>query len=230
MRQHRAYVEALTPTIRLSPEETHHLHVLRAQVGDSVRVFDGRGREGLARILLLGEEALLELESSWEVSREPPVPIELWLPLLKGDHLAEIVRGATELGATAFHLFLSRRTIPRELSQAKLARLQKIAQEAAKQCQRNVVPRVAPPLPLSEIPSVSQGLVAQPGSTLRVREALRLEEPVTLLTGPEGGLDPEEVELLSARGFIPVQLGPRILRAETAPLALLALVTAGEGR
>lgn len=71
--------------------------------------------------------------------------------------------------------------------------------------------------------------MAHPGGTLRVRDILELSRPVALATGPEGGFSEEEMQILLERGFTPVTLGRRILRAETAPLALLSLVTAGEG-
>ncbi|RDI94851.1 16S rRNA (uracil(1498)-N(3))-methyltransferase [Meiothermus sp. QL-1] len=231
MRPHRAYVESLAPELRLTGPEAHHLaEVLRARVGDTLTVFDGQGREGRARVVELGRGWVrLRLEETWTADREPPQPVVLYLPLLKGDHMAEVVRAATELGAGRIVPILTQHCVVRELSENKLLRLRRVAQEAAKQCGRSVVPQVEPLRTLEQVPPVAQGLVAHPYARARVREVYDPTRPVALLTGPEGGLAEAEVALLERRGFAPVALGPRILRAETAPLALLSLVTAGEG-
>ena len=156
--------------------------------------------------------------------------VVLYVALLKGDKLAEVVRAATELGATRIQPLVTRHSVPKEMGEGKLRRLRAVALEAAKQSGRVVVPEVLPPILLKAVPQVAQGLVAHVGATARVREVLDPEKPLALAVWPEGGFVEEEVALLEARGFTPVSLGRRILRAETAALALLALCTAGEGR
>jgi len=116
------------------------------------------------------------------------------------------------------------------MGEGKLRRLKAIAKEAAKQSGRLRVPEVLPPIPLKAVPEVEQGLVAHVGARALVREVLDLNRNLSLAVGPEGGFAEEEVALLKERGFAPVSLGRRILRAETAATALLAIVTAGEGR
>mgnify|MGYP000433419100 CR=1 FL=1 len=145
-------------------------------------------------------------------------------------YLAEVVRAATELGATRIQPLVTRHSVPKEMGEGKLKRLQAIAVEAAKQSGRLRVPEVLPPIPLNALPKVEQGMVAHVGARSLVREVLDLGKSLALAVGPEGGFAEEEVELLQEKGFTPVFLGQRILRAETAAIALLALCTAGEGR
>lgn len=231
MRPHRAYAPQLQPTLSLTGREAHHLaEVLRARPGDAVTVFDGKGREGRAVVRRVeGGVVELEVTETWPAGREPPLPVVLYVALLKGDGLADVVRAATELGVTRIVPLVSLHAVAKEIGEGKLLRLRRVALEAAKQSGRTTVPEVLAPIPLGAIPPVEQGLVAHPGSSLRVRDVLDLSQPVALATGPEGGFSEAEVQILAERGFTPVTLGRRILRAETAPLALLSLVTAGEG-
>ena len=164
------------------------------------------------------------------VEREPEAEITLYLALLKGEKLAEVVRMGTELGVSEFVLVVTRHAVAKEIGEKKLARLRRIAIEAAKQSGRTRVPEVKGPIPLKEIPAVEQGLVAHPGTGRLVAEVYDPSRPVALAVGPEGGFSEEEVALLTARGFVPVTLGRRILKAETAACTLVALVTAAYGR
>ncbi|GAB5601905.1 16S rRNA (uracil(1498)-N(3))-methyltransferase [Thermus sp. FJN-A] len=228
MRPHRAYSPGLTGV--LSPRESRHLlEVLRARVGDRFTVFDAE-REALAEIVDLGPPVRYRLLEERQPEREVGVEVVLYQALLKGDKLADVVRMATELGATRIQPLVTRHSVPKEMGEGKLKRLQAVALEAAKQSGRLKVPQVLPPIPLEAVPAVPQGLVAHVGAALLVREALDPARPLALAVGPEGGFAEEEVELLRERGFVPVTLGRRILRAETAAAALLALCTAGEGR
>lgn len=210
--------------------ESHHLlEVLRAKVGDRFTVFDAE-REALAEVVDLGPPVRYRILEERRPEREVGVEVILYPALLKGDKLADVVRMATELGATRIQPLITRHAVPKAMGEGKLKRLQAIAVEAAKQSGRLFVPEVLPPIPLREVPEVAQGLVAHVGARALVREVLDLGKPLALAVGPEGGFAEEEVELLRERGFTPVTLGRRILRAETAALTLLALCTAGEGR
>lgn len=229
MAPHRVRVDALAPEMTLGPREARHLHVLRLRAGDPVRVFDGRGMEAQATVGALDEgRAVLILGDSLAGAAETPQPVTLAAPLLKGDKLADVVRAATELGASRVQLVITRHGDAREIGEQKLQRLRRVAEEASKQSRRAVTPGVLAPVPLAELRWEGRLFVAQPGSAARLTDHLTWDAPVTLLTGPEGGLSDAEVAALEERGAVAVTLGPRILRAETAPVALLgALVATG---
>ncbi|MFZ8813671.1 MAG: 16S rRNA (uracil(1498)-N(3))-methyltransferase [Thermus aquaticus] len=228
MRPHRAYSPGLTGVLPLE-EGRHLVEVLRAGVGDRFAVFD-ESREALAEVVDLGPPVRYRILEERRPEREVGVEVVLYVALLKGDKLSEVVRAATELGATRIQPLITRHSVPKEMGEGKLRRLKAIAKEAAKQSGRLRVPEVLPPIPLKAVPEVEQGLVAHVGARALVREVLDLNRNLSLAVGPEGGFAEEEVALLEERGFAPVSLGRRILRAETAALALLALATAGEGR
>lgn len=228
MRLHRAYSPGLTGVLPLE-EGRHLVEVLRAGVGDRFTVFD-ESREALAEVVDLGPPVRYRILEERRPEREVGVEVVLYVALLKGDKLSEVVRAATELGATRIQPLITRHSVPKEMGEGKLRRLKAIVKEAAKQSGRLRVPEVLPPIPLKAVPEVEQGLVAHVGARALVREVLDLNRNLSLAVGPEGGFAEEEVALLKERGFAPVSLGRRILRAETAATALLAIVTAGEGR
>ncbi len=225
--RHRLRVDALTDTMILGPGEARHLHVLRLNAGDTVRVFDGRGAEALAEIAELDEvRAVLTLGDAIEGAAETPWPLTVAVALLKADKLSDVVRAATELGAAQIQLLVTARADVREIGDQKLVRLNRVAQEAAKQSRRAVVPPVLAPVPLARFQPGGLTLVAQPGSAVRVADVVTWNAPVTIITGPEGGLTDAEVQTLVQGGAHAVTLGPRILRAETAPVALLGAIAA----
>jgi 16S rRNA (uracil1498-N3)-methyltransferase len=227
MPPHRVRVAALTPEMTLGPREARHLHVLRLRVGDSVRVFDGQGAEAGATLTALDDlRAVLSLGERLTGTAETPQPVTLAVALLKGDKLADVVRAATELGAARIQLLVTRHADAREIGPQKLLRLRRVTEEASKQSRRAVTPQVLEPLPLADLTWEGALFVAQPGSHARLTDHLSWAAPVTVLTGPEGGLSNAEVAALMGRGAVAVTLGPRILRAETAPLALLGAIVA----
>ncbi len=230
MRSHRAFVAKLEPVVKLIGSEASHLRVLRANVGDLVTLFDGAGLEADAKILLLEDFAItLQVGEPRVVNLEPPQEVTLAIALLKGDKLAEVVRAATELGVSRFHLLITEHADVKEIGAQKLERLQRVALEASKQCRRAVTPLVLSPIKLKNLEAVACGLVAHPGSSLKPREAYNWDVPMTIATGPEGGFSSSEIQWLETRGFVRVGLGLRILRAETAPIAILGALIAGEG-
>ncbi|MDV6373473.1 16S rRNA (uracil(1498)-N(3))-methyltransferase [Deinococcus arenicola] len=226
----RIRVAALTPRMDVGPRDARHLHVLRLKVGDVLRVFDGQGAEAEAQILELDAgRAVLTLGEAVSGAAETPFPLTLAVALLKGDKLSDVVRAATELGVARVQLLVTARADAREIGAQKLTRLQRVAEEASKQSRRAVTPEVLPPIPLADFQWEGQLFVAQPGSAGRIISLLDWAAPVNILTGPEGGLTDAEVSGLLERGAHAVTLGPRILRAETAPVALLgAIAAAGE--
>ncbi len=214
-------------TLTLEGAEIRHLHVLRLKVGDEVTVFDGLGLEYRAGLLeLTSFAAALELLEKIENDRETPQPITLAIALLKGDKLSDVVRAATELGVARVQLLKTQYADVPDIGANKLERLRRIAEEASKQSRRAVTPQILEPIALKALLEVKNGFVAHPGSAVTLLERLHWNAPLWLASGPEGGFSEPEINLLETRGFTAISLGKRILRAETAPLALLGAIAA----
>ena len=215
------------------PELEHLRRVLRLQCGDRITVFDDTGREHDVVIRALSaERGEIEILRSYEPGRESPFPITLALGLTKGEKMGFVIEKATELGVQMILPFRSSRAIPKwdtEKIARRAARWRNIALSAAKQCGRTRMPEV---LPLGEFPAV----LNRPESLKLLfwekeeRRSLRqmhkqhpLAESLLLTVGPEGGFSDEEAASAQAHGFETVHLGRRILRAETAALAVISL-------
>jgi 16S rRNA (uracil1498-N3)-methyltransferase len=166
---------------------------------------------------------------------EPPLRVVLVQGLAKGDRMDTVIQKGTELGAAAFWPVVCKRSVVRLDASKKISRLerwQRIAAGATKQCRRALVPEVAEPLEWSTalglIPPGALVLILwedEAGRTLKdTLQSRPRPDEVYLLIGPEGGLEQQEVEEACRRGGIPVTLGPRILRTETAGPATLAML------
>lgn len=233
MRVHRVRVEhAAAGRLRVAGDGGHHLaRVLRVRPGAEVVAFDGRGGEARGRVVAVEDDGVwLELDAPAAAATEPARSLTLAPALLKGDKLADVVRMGTELGVVAFRPVLARRCDVRELSAARLARLQRVASEAARQSGRALVPAVHEAVAVEELAWEAAAVVADVAAPLAWREAPGLDgDRLTVITGPEGGWAPEETAALEARGATRVRLGSRVLRAETAPVAMAAAwLLAGE--
>lgn len=171
------------------------------------------------------------------VQEEKGLSITLLQAQLKAPRMAWLVQKATELGVNSLTLFISERTIPRpKYGGDSLERWKTIAREAAEQCGATKLPQLEGPLPFSQVLESCEGdnlrLLLWEGEAPPLRGILhRVEraERIFLAVGPEGGFAPAEVEMAKVAGFTPVSLGKRILRAETAALAALAILRLGLG-
>lgn len=221
----------------IGPEAHHLVRVLRVAPGARLRAFDGDGLEAEATVVALdGSRLVVEVGTPHPGASEAATDLTLVVSLLKGDKLAAVVRMGTELGAARFRFVASRYADVGDLGAAKLERLERIAREAAKQSGRSRIPELLPPLPLSHLATEpvapdALALVAHPDAPAPLAAAVRPPLPprVITLTGPEGGFADDEIAGLTASGWTPVALGPRVLRAETAPLALAATLLLGAG-
>lgn len=209
--------------------QAHYLaHVLRLAPGDPVALFNGRDGEWLAHIDSIGKKsAILAVDYQLRPQAQEP---DLWLVFapVKRAPLDFLVSKATELGVSALTPAITRRTV---VERVKRERMQAIAIEAAEQCERLTVPRIDDARPLSQIldtwPNDRQILLcADAGEAVPINACLRkmdVGRPWAIMTGPEGGFDQTELELLNKLPNVnAVGLGPRILRADTAALAALA--------
>jgi 16S rRNA (uracil1498-N3)-methyltransferase len=218
--------------------EAHHLaHVMRARPGVEVVLFDGSGAQFSAKVERVGRaEVELAVLARHEVDRELAVAITLGVPLPKGDRQRWLVEKAVELGVARLAPLATERSNDRE-TPATLKRLSRAVIEASKQCGRNRLMAIDPVAELSSfvaaLAPTALGLIAQLGGpplddlTLAVGGIPRHE--IRLLIGPEGGWTDAELELAAAAGWRAVGLGQRILRVETATLALVAAVTSRLG-
>jgi 16S rRNA (uracil1498-N3)-methyltransferase len=238
VRRHRVRIEGLVPgERRLVGPAAHHLaRVLRVRPGAPIAAFDGRGAEAFGTVLAVDAEAvLLDLEAPHPSATEPERAVTLAPALLKGDKLADVVRMATELGVVAVRPVRTRRCDVTELAPPRLARWRRVAEEAARQCGRARVPEVAEAVRLDALSWTGRLLVADPEAEATLADAVAELDGeangggITVVTGPEGGLDPDEVAALVARGGRAVALGRRVLRAETAPVAIAAALLVWDG-
>lgn len=224
MRAHPAYLKPLESGLAsLKTDEAKHLiRVLRVKPNAELRVFDGLGNEAKAIVQSVDKYSLsIEVFEVYKSKLEPELNIKLAVSLLKGDKLSEIVRKSTELGVKEIQLFYSQYSELKKISDNKLERLNRIALEAAKQSGRAFVPRVRPPVDLKEVVLADISLLAHPYANDSLANIKIDKKEITVLTGPEGGFSEAEIGNLG-KNIKLVKLGPRILRAETAPIAIIS--------
>ena len=222
----------------LSGPEAHHLvHVMRAAPGMRVVLFDGRGAEFPAAVERVGRsEVELAILGREAIDRELPFDLTLGVALPKGDRQKWLIEKAVELGVTRIVPLRTERGVAQPVEQA-IGRLQRAVIEASKQCGRNRLMLVEEPQSwpdfVAQAAAASCRLMAHPqGESEQAESEERLGLPapnarpdrVLLAIGPEGGFAAEEVARAVAAGWRTVDLGPRILRVETAALLLAALV------
>lgn len=233
----RFFVEDITKEARsaaISGEEFSHLKkVLRLAEGAKVELFNGAGLALAGTIESIGKEsAKIKIEGRSEGNMESPTRVVLLQGLLKGEKPELVIQKATELGAAGVVFYSTARTVPviaAYKTEAKLLRWKKVAVEAAKQCGRTVLPLLGS-VTFREAVEGRGGLkimLWEGRGAGSVKEALKRPEAkdgVAILVGPEGGFSDEEVVEAQKNGFIPVGLGPRILRAETAAIGIVSVV------
>jgi len=204
--------------------------VLRMGVGARCVCFDGSGREWEVEIVAVSpREVVGRVVAECAPRRESSLRVVLLQGLLKGSKMDFVIQKATEMGVAGIVLLATKRTVPE--GSGKVVRWGRIAVEAAEQSGRVTVPPVTGPHTLETAGLGSTAGVklvlwegAPVGSLAPLLDGLPPPRDVVILVGPEGGLEAEEVALLTGRGFVPVSLGPRVLRAETAALAALAIL------
>ena len=222
--------------ITLPPGAARHVQVLRLQPGDALVLFDGSGPEWRAEVTAMGRsDVRVNLMAAEQPQRELARAVTLAVVMPANDRMDFLVEKATELGAAALQPLVSERSVLRlagERADKKRAHWQGVAIAAAEQSGRTVPLRVEPVMPLaawlSALPAPTddewRGLLspraAQPLQAFAARRAL-------FLSGPEGGLSDAEEDAARARGFAAISHGPRILRADTAPLAVLSWLALG---
>ena len=219
--------------VTLGGAEAHHLlHVMRAAVGESVTLFDDSGAEFTAVIEKSGRSQVeVRIITRHEINRELPFQVIVAVAIPKGERQKWLVEKLTELGVATLVPLVTRRGVAQPTGSA-LERFGRTVIEAAKQCGRNRLMRIAEPQTWSAWVSSADGnrdsperrLVAHPGGMPLPQIDLSAPLATRLAIGPEGGLADEEIAAATAEGWQLVDLGPRILRVETATIALSAAV------
>lgn len=234
--------------VTLAGAEAHHLlHVLRVEVGRRVTLFDGSGAEYTATVANRSRaEVTLEILDRQAIDRERACPLILAVSLPKGDRQKWLVEKLTELGATALVPLLSERGVAQPTA-AAIDRLGRSVVEASKQCGRNrlmaitrprawhelaaasdeqILAAVAgehPPVPVAD--AALQRIVAHPAGPALAGAAAGVNGPALIAVGPEGGWSEAEIAAAVAAGWEALSLGPRVLRVETAAVAMAAAFT-----
>ncbi len=236
---------ALSPGIEISlpAHAARHVQVLRMQPGDSITLFNGQGNgqpgsegEFVATVTRMGRsDVSVTVGSYTATARETARAVHLLVGMPANERMDWLVEKATELGVASIQPLMTERSVLRlkaDRADKKVAHWQGIAVAACEQCGRNRVPVLHEVTTLADwlrhhaVNALGSRLLLslQPG-TRSLAEAGAGHSVLTFLSGPEGGLGPAEEAAAVAAGFAPVTLGPRVLRAETAPLACLSLLS-----
>ncbi len=220
----------------LPAAKAHHVaNVLRLAPGAPVILFDGNGNAYDAEITKCARgEVSVQVRARRNEDRESPLQLTLVQAVSSGERMDYTIQKAVELGVAAVQPLMAERCVVRlsgERAAKRVLHWQGVVAAACEQCGRNHVPRVSPLLSLRdwlELPAEAGALrlLLAPGASTGLRELPRPAGMVTVLAGPEGGLTAAEASDAERAGFVPLRLGPRVLRTETAAVALLAAMQA----
>lgn len=224
--------------ITITGEDVNHIkNVLRMQLKEQLYVSDGSEREYLCEIVDITEKAIrLRILDVYGSNRELPVRITLFQALPKGDKLETIIQKAVELGAYEVVPVITKRVIVKlddKKVRRKVERWNAIAEAAAKQSKRNVIPKVLEPVSYRDAVAMAEKMEGAliPYENAKGMEDARktvqdmiVKDSIGVFIGPEGGFSGEEIELARNAGVIPITLGHRILRTETAGMTILSVL------
>jgi 16S rRNA (uracil1498-N3)-methyltransferase len=241
MRLTRCYVPgplASGETRQLPQQAAAHVaRVLRARAGQLLTLFDGRGGEYDATIVHIDRHGVrVQIELHRAIERESPLSVTLLQALARGERMDFIVQKATELGVAAIVAMGGDRSVVRLEAEGLARRCEHwraVAISACEQCGRNRVPTISAVADLASACALADAtslrLLLAPEADQTLMAAAHQTTPIALAIGPEGGFSDEERSLAKQQGFQFCRLGPRVLRAETAPLAALAALQAVAG-
>ena len=233
-KMHRFFTTEIQPnTAVVRGDDVKHIaKVLRLRTGDAVQLCDGNGRECDAVIRSVSPDAVTFDTEAWrEAETEPRVKITLFQCLPKAGKMETIIQKCVELGACGFVPVQSERCVVvlKPPYEGRIERWQRVSEEAAKQSRRGVIPQVELPVSLDKLDFTGFDTILaayENERTVSLKAALRAADPgrVAIVIGPEGGFSDAEVETLKEKGAVAVSLGTRILRTETAGMAMTAQI------
>ena len=230
-------------TIRLTAEDSKHIRTIRLRPDEQFVVCDGTGIDYICRLGERSDGSTAIIVSRQPSIGEPSVKCRAYMAYSKGDRLDIAVQKSVELGVHKIILFESDRcvAVPKDIPK-KIARLQRISLETAKQCNRGIIPEVSHGGKLSEITNNASStsdfvmFFYESENNVHISDVLGEKliilcdnedceaKTLSIITGPEGGFEPHEAEAAKQKGIHIVSLGSRILRSETAPMAALATI------
>ena len=221
---------SLPQVVTLTGDEAHHLiHVMRVKPGENLILFDGSGAEFDTRIEEVRKKELTtEVRARRVENRECRRAFTLAVALPKGERQRFLIEKLVELGAAEFLPLEAERSVARA-GDAAVGRLERVVVEASKQCGRNTLMRIAPPVTSRQLFQTDFPIrcFAHPGGT-SILDIVRNSEsdcPILVAVGPEGGFSDSETAQALEAGWTPVTLGPRILRTETAAVAVASILS-----
>ena len=219
----------LNKKIILEKSSSHHLiKVLRKKEGDELMLFDGKGNSCLGVISKIHRsEVQLDVIDIFEKSLRHGIEINLGQSLIKNDPFNLTIQKATELGVTSFHpLITDRSELKIKMTRNRSLRWNLIARGACEQCGENWLPVIEDPVKLDRWAANIESkikIVLYPSADNKISD-IKYKESVSIAIGPEGDFSDYEVDSLTEKGFIPVSIGKRILRAETAAISAISSV------
>lgn len=221
---------SLNTTVCLEDQAAQHVaKVLRLKIGDKLHLFNGEGGAWLSEIIAIQKKFVTAQTLGFlDENNESPLYVALGQGICRGEKMDFIIQKATELGLTEFTPILIERTqfnLNGERLQKKIIHWQRVAISACEQCGRNKIPIIHQPTTLQnwlENQSSELNLILHPHTTQNDFSALK-PKSVSVLVGSEGGFNEQEVATALQKKFIALKLGPRILRTETAPIAILSV-------
>jgi 16S rRNA (uracil1498-N3)-methyltransferase len=223
---------------KLAGQEAHHLlDVKRCKPGDAVELFDGTGKSYSARVESARDGEIAGIIINETQGHTPAVAINLFTAVPKGERLDWLIEKAAELGVASVIPVVSARSVAKELSSNKLDRWKRLSMAASKQCGRSDVMEISGSAALADafknLPKPSLSIIPwesqDSGSVNGLSPKIKQFKTINIFIGPEGGFTEHEIELAKSSGVIPITLGPRILRVETAGLLAAALVMSASG-
>ena len=219
----------LNKKIILEKSSSHHLiKVLRKKESDQIVLFDGKGNSCLGIISKIHRsEVQLDVIDIFEKSLRSGIEINLGQSLIKNDPFNLTIQKATELGVTSFHpLITDRSELKIKMTRNRSLRWNLIARGACEQCGENWLPIIEDPIKLDRWAANEESkikIVLYPNADNKISD-FKYKDSVSLAIGPEGDFSDYEVDSLTEKGFIPVSIGKRILRAETAAISAVRSV------
>jgi 16S rRNA (uracil1498-N3)-methyltransferase len=236
---HRFYAPNFSSSgeVQLPEDEAQHLsRVLRLKGGDEIAVFDGLGREALARVVSIASRRVsVQVVEPRAAAPEPRVAVTLAQALLKSDKMDRVIRDAVMLGVAAVQPFVSRRTdVPMKAVEkgGRQDRWDRTVVSSVKQCGRAVVPPVHETKEFRDLLQSTAGrtrlMFVEPGAVNDPRDVTSLEgeqpSEAIVMVGPEGGWDPQEIADAAAAGVTLLSFGARVLRADAAGAAVISVL------